>query len=148
MSSRVHKFPPFNAASTVTTQQFRVIIKNLANPAPGIASSLVNVITLADTDSDGIPDEWENTYGFNPTGNGDRDDDPDLDGFTNFEEYIAGTNPTNSASSLRLQITFAPNPSPTLSFGAISNRTYTLEYRDQLDQPGPASGISSPKLST
>ena len=126
-------FFTFNAASTVTTQQFRAIIKNLANPAPGIASSLVNIVTLADTDTDGIPDEWENNYGFNPTGGGDRDADADLDGSTNFEEYIAGTNPTNNASFLQVQLTAAALP--TITFGAISNRTYTIQYRDQLNQP-------------
>jgi hypothetical protein len=126
-------FFTFNASSIATTQQFRAIIKNLANPAPGIASALVNIVTLADTDSDGIPDEWESNHGFNPTGNGDRDSDADLDGLTNFEEYIAGTNPTNNASFLQVQLTAAALP--TVTFGAISNRTYTLEYRDRLNQP-------------
>ncbi len=127
-------FFTFNAASTATTQQFRVIIKNLANQTPGIASGLINIVTLADTDADGIPDEWENTYGFNPTGGGDRNADADLDGASNFEEYIAGTNPTNNASFLQVQLTAAASPT-IITFGAISNRTYTIQYRDHLNQP-------------
>ncbi len=46
-----------------------------------------------DTDKDGIPDEWENTYGLKI----DSDDsaaDNDNDGLTNLEEYNSGTDPT------------------------------------------------------
>jgi hypothetical protein len=125
-------FFTFNAASTVSTQQYRVIIKNMANPQPGIASQFVNIITLADTDSDGIPDEWENDHGFNPGSNNDRDTDADTDGLTNLEEYLAGTNPTNNSSFLRLDIT--RGTLPTLNVGAISNRTYAIDYRDNLNQ--------------
>jgi len=126
-------FFTFTAASTVTTQQFRAVVKNMANPSPGIASPFVNIVTLADTDTDGIPDNWENNYGLNPNAAGDRNSDADLDGLTNFEEYTAGTDPTNNASFLQLQIT--PAALPTLNFGAVSNRTYGLDYRDNLSAP-------------
>jgi hypothetical protein len=126
-------FFTFTAASVVATQQFRAVIKNLANSAPGIASSFVNIVTLADTDSDGIPDEWENAHGFNANAGGDRNADADSDGLTNFEEYTAGTNPTNNASFLQLEI--SAGTAPAITFGAISNRTYTIEYRDALNEP-------------
>ena len=49
-----------------------------------------------DTDGDDLPDGWEIRYDLNPLSalppNG-RDDDPDLDGRTNYEEFLAGTNP-------------------------------------------------------
>jgi hypothetical protein len=49
-----------------------------------------------DTDGDSLPDGWEIRYDLNPlsdvTPNG-RNDDPDLDNRTNYEEYLAGTNP-------------------------------------------------------
>lgn len=43
-----------------------------------------------DTDGDGLPDAWENTYGLDPlvrTGENGRNGDPDNDGLTNFNEY-------------------------------------------------------------
>lgn len=45
-----------------------------------------------DTDGDGMPDWWETKYFGGPTA-ADPDDDPDGDGRTNLEEYLAGTNP-------------------------------------------------------
>ena len=44
-----------------------------------------------DTDNDDLPDSWEMQY-FNTLQHG-RDDDFDEDGFTNYEEYLNGTNP-------------------------------------------------------
>jgi len=46
-----------------------------------------------DTDHDGMPDTWENTHGFDPSNEADRNDDPDSDGYTNLEEFLNGTNP-------------------------------------------------------
>jgi len=40
-----------------------------------------------DTDGDGMPDSWENTYGTNPNV-ADNNGDLDSDGYTNLEEYL------------------------------------------------------------
>lgn len=42
----------------------------------------------ADTDRDGMPDEWETARGLNPNDPGDRNGDRLGDGFTNLEEYL------------------------------------------------------------
>ena len=60
----------------------------------------------ADSDGDGIPDSWMQLYFGHPTGQaGDHSlavDDPDGDGFSNLQEYITGTDPTNNASAFRI----------------------------------------------
>ena len=56
-------------------------------------SSTVTV-TVTDTDGDGLPDFYENLYGLDPNDPSDASGDLDGDGFTNLEEYEAGTDPT------------------------------------------------------
>jgi hypothetical protein len=50
-----------------------------------------------DWDADGMADDWEIAYGFNPLLN-DANDDPDGDGLTNLEEYEHETDPFNPDS--------------------------------------------------
>ncbi|MFW3145501.1 MAG: Ig-like domain-containing protein, partial [Thermoplasmatota archaeon] len=52
---------------------------------------------LIDTDADGMPDIWEERWKLNPQQK-DATEDPDLDLFTNIEEYQNNTNPRNPDS--------------------------------------------------
>ena len=62
-----------------------------------VMSAPLNIITIEydpdmDTDGDGMPNWWEEEYGFDPlTGNADAD--ADGDGLSNYDEYLAGTDP-------------------------------------------------------
>jgi hypothetical protein len=87
-----------------------------------------------DTDGDGMPDDWEMVHGLNPSIK-DAGDDPDHDGMSNFEEYLAGTDPQNAASFLKLEAINLSGVGLLLSFTAESNKTYTLSYRDSVVGP-------------
>lgn len=48
---------------------------------------------IADTDKDGMPDKWEESFGLSPSDPSDHATDPDEDGYTNIEEYLNSTEP-------------------------------------------------------
>ncbi|MDD5502418.1 MAG: fibronectin type III domain-containing protein [Candidatus Thermoplasmatota archaeon] len=66
----------------------------------GAKSNVVSATPLVgaaeDSDHDGLPDAWEKKYFGNLTYG--PNDDPDGDGYTNLQEYNAGSDPTDSAS--------------------------------------------------
>jgi hypothetical protein len=58
--------------------------------------------SVADYDSDGMPDYWEQAFGLNPSNSADAALDGDSDGARNVDEYRAGTHPSNSVSVFRI----------------------------------------------
>jgi hypothetical protein len=92
-----------------------------AAPTPG------RLLDTADSDGDGLPDVWELQHGTSPYVP-DADQDPDADGLTNWQEYLAGTDPFSAASNLRLEF-LLESGTGTLRFSAVSNRTYTVLSR-------------------
>ena len=52
-----------------------------------------------DDDNDGMPDDWELEYGLNPLTD-DGDLDTDMDGVSNIEEYLDGTDPTETNQNI------------------------------------------------
>jgi hypothetical protein len=47
----------------------------------------------ADSDHDGMPNDWEQSSGLNPEDASDGPGDTDGDGYTNVEEFLNGTDP-------------------------------------------------------
>jgi hypothetical protein len=109
---------------------WRVIVTNEANIAQ-TANSPFYILNLVDSDHDGIPDEWESLYNLDPNSDTDRNLDKDGDGLSNYAEYYAGTNPTNAANFLRVDLAVSPGQAQ-VQLGAISNRTYAVQYTDDL----------------
>lgn len=107
-----------------------------AVPTPGRPSGPGDTLQVkADADADGLPDEWEIQFGLDPGSATDMNGaagDPDGDGQTNGDEYVAGTNPKLASDR------FVAEPQVTataveISFAARPGRSYVVWARDGLD---------------
>lgn len=86
------------------------------------------------TGGDGLPDVWRLQY-FGHTDarasdQSEAQDDPDGDTMTNFEEFLAGTNPTNALSRLAFVVPTTASRLGNgwlLSWESVSNRLYSLD---------------------
>lgn len=65
---------------------------------PFCGAKQVVVKVEVDTDHDGLPNDWEKKYALNPNDPTDAAKDADGDGFTNLEEFTAGTDPRDKMS--------------------------------------------------
>jgi hypothetical protein len=103
-----------------------------AAPTPGTSLPA----ELIDSDGDGLPDGWEQLYGFEQGGN-DASGDADNDGLSNLQEFIAGTNPLLASDALRFKHISATLVGASLhvqlGFDARSNKTYTIVYRQSVE---------------
>jgi hypothetical protein len=112
-------------------------IKSRFSAVPGASCStrissryswITNNIPDFDRDVDGLPDWWETLYAGNPTAM-EREGHLDGDGFTNYEEWLADTVPTDSNSFLRVT---AYTNSTSLVFSSSDKRKYQIQYHTDL----------------
>ncbi len=104
-----------------------------------------------DSDSDGLPDDWELAHGLNPADNTDAAGDLDGDGATNADEYTAGTDPASRTSVLTATPAAQPDGSVVISFQAVAGKSYRIEASSTLAGASwssvaafPAQGASGP----
>jgi len=112
--------------------QMRIVVYNDANRAPGVTTTF-NVTVLADADRDGIPDVIEQGLGLDTNSVADAAGDLDGDGMSNRAEFIAGTDPTNSLSYLKIGQSITPGIA-NVEFAAVSNHTYTVQCTDSFNE--------------
>ncbi|MBN1919569.1 MAG: hypothetical protein JW889_16865 [Verrucomicrobia bacterium] len=97
-------------------------------------------LMLKDQEDDGMPDWFETVYSsikeqeedivpldpYAVDGNLDNDHD----GRTNYEEYVAGTNPLDPASRLRLTLTEQPIGTYTIEWQGVAYKRYHVLFSD------------------
>lgn len=92
-----------------------------------VALDVVGDPLAQDTDADGMPDVWENAHGFNPNDPADATQDADNDGQTNLAEYLAGTDPRNAGSALRITAITRETNDIRVSWTTAGSHNYLLQ---------------------
>jgi len=123
--------------NVTTNSSYRIHFDHFSASPNGIADFHATVrdglITVGDRSgsswNDGIPDSWRLTY-FGTVSNAlsAANADPDGDGASNWAEYIAGTDPNNTASVFQ----FSPGPSASapgfaLQWQSVVNKHYSVQ---------------------
>ena len=101
-----------------------------ASNAAGDTTQAVNLSIPWDADGNGLSDDWE----LSKLGDLDADPaaDPDEDNASNYDEWVAGTDPLNADSYIGWTSQFA-NPTDgtlQLTFQSVPGATYVIEWAD------------------
>ena len=85
-----------------------------------------------DADDDGLPNGWEQGHGLDPlssVGDNGADGDPDHDGFSNVEEYQAGTDPQNfNSTPFRITSIVKQGNDVLVTWITAASRTNVLQF--------------------
>jgi len=129
-------FAAMNFSAETVTQRIQRVLTN-ADVIPDLQGWVhngrrLNLQRIVDTDGNGLPDWWELAYFGHLTGT-DPNADPDHDGMSNLAEWVAGTNPTNAASCLRLTVlSTGSSNSVVLGWSSVAGKSYWLERSTNL----------------
>ena len=90
---------------------------------------------VTDADGDGLPTDWETANGLNDndaTGDHGADGDPDRDARNDLEEYLAGTDPNNANSALRITAINREGSDIRITWQTVGARTNQLQASTNL----------------
>jgi predicted phosphodiesterase len=130
--------PEFDA--TNQTRQLDTAVLGASLEGSGLAPVSLGAVRVRlafppnlDTDGDGLLDNWEIAFDLNPnSSNGQHGagGDPDNDGHSNAQEQMAGTDPRDGNSVLRLSLTPVDAAFYRIGWQAVPGKRYQLEYAD------------------
>lgn len=112
----------------------KLVLKNPAGHFQHIGGTLLIDDLVLDpklsATGDGLPNAWKQTYGLDPLsslGDNGPDGDPDGDSRSNLQEYLAGTDPTNSASNLHITSITPEGNDIRVAWTSVGGKAYLLQ---------------------
>jgi len=130
-SGKTYKNPVAQAGDYVITWN---PVQYYTTPAPRTNTLIANgqilftgTYTFTDVNTNGIPDEWEQHYFREVSPSRTKSIDTDGDGATDYAEFVAGTDPTSSSSSLIVEdVQILPNNRAHVTWSSAAQKTYVL----------------------
>jgi len=114
------------ATITVAGDYYRTIITPNDGKTNGTPFTTASVLVSVDADGNGINDDWEVRYfghiGVSPSA------DTDGDGFGNLQEFLVGTDPTNTASSFHITSMVTTGNDVAVTWVMGSGKTNALQW--------------------
>lgn len=121
----LYSFELFSTGNGATTK--------IATSGEGIRAPLLEITYGVNSDSDGLPDNWEiEQFGDLVTSAG-RAENKDKDSMTDIQEYFAGTQANNSSDTMNLSLSSYAPGTLEVSFDGLVGRSYSLEVSESLD---------------
>jgi len=138
---------PFTASFDENSGQFQWAVTNLlaagttnwvsftADDGVQVVTNTVSIVVPWDANENGMPDDWE-FHWFAGDMTQTADGDKDQDGFANYAEWVASTDPNSADSYIGWEMMFRAGADMTLVFQAVPTRSYHIEGNDnQLPLP-------------
>jgi hypothetical protein len=116
--------------------QFTIRAEALAAGVDSATRIVQVALRPQDSDGDGLPDDWERQHLLNElsaTGDDGANGDPDQDHFTNLEEFLAGSDPKDANSLLRI-VNLAPGGRQ-ITWTSVPGKAYQVFASTNAESP-------------
>jgi uncharacterized repeat protein (TIGR01451 family) len=113
--------------ATISVSGTPVYVEAIGEVNPDLNGNGIPNEQDSDLDGDDLPNDWEIAHGLNAFAS-NATSDPDGDGFSNLDEYRAGTDPQNENSLLENRQVMASNGAFRVEWQSISGRTYRIQW--------------------
>lgn len=140
----VQTYPSVNAVTITNTSTFRYVRLQSRSDKPLNHFAEIAFLTDADFTSNDTPKYWLDEYELVTGGDYEAADvsDTDSDGLKAWEEYVAGTDPTDTASVLKINSISNSVSGFVINWQSIEGKTYSIVTNSSLTSPNPGVAVS------